>query len=353
MPEVDSGALVLYGGGDDRPIVYPDGDKMIYRASAVGDCLRALVAAGLQYEALPDPAYLTRAAAEGNLHEPDIVDKVLGMGLEDTGAQDELDVQVVRNQVYLRGHMDGNLHGAMVKVVPHLREGSPVPLQSDEHAVLEAKTMSRRIFEEWQRGRFGVKVRYAYQVSTYMYGAGRAVGKDFLPALYAVKRRDDGFMEYTWIPEPPIKWERIRKRVLDAERWRLRGELPPCDIDRQWGCAYWFLHEEDDGEMAPVVSVSDEIKGMLAEILPVYRDAKDREKAAKLEADEMKDRIHQLMDQATKVDVEGYTVSWVTQHREKTDYKRMIADMGITDEQLAKYKEPFVVEYPLVKEKKS
>ncbi len=341
--------LALYGQGDDRPIVYEENGVAVYRASAVGECLRALVAARMEYQPAKDPEYLTRAAAEGNLHEPDIQQKVRDMGLELIEAQDQVEVPIIKDRVVIRGHVDGIVTGDMLgKLVPNLRKGSPLPKETDMKAVLEAKTMSRRVFDEWERGRFGAKVRYAYQVSCYMKAQGD------VPAIYAVKRRDDGFMEYTWIDKPPIPWERIKWRVLESERWARRFQLPPCDVDRQWGCAYWFLHEEEDPGAVDDLPIDEEMLMILEDLAPVYRDAKDREKVAKDEANEMKDRIRELMMGKSRVDLKDFIITWVTQQRMSFDYKLLLEEIkqGLEiDRTLERYQRPYTVEYPLVKER--
>ena len=84
---------------DNRASAYREGDISIYRASAIGSCTKALVAAMLGYKE-DRPAFthniLTNAAKEGNLHEDAIVAE-----LQDTygwrvwASQDIVEEQVI------------------------------------------------------------------------------------------------------------------------------------------------------------------------------------------------------------------------------------------------------------------
>lgn len=331
---------------DNRPIVYYEGDNVIYRASSVGSCVRALVAAGLEYEPVETPDYLSRAAAEGNLHEADIQNKVRAMGFQVDDSQPEIQIEIT-DGVFLRGHMDGIVTGpAAENLVGKLRNGSPQPDPNVNQMVLEAKTMSRSVFDSWKKRRFDSKPAYAYQVTAYMKATG-------LPALYAVKRRDDGLMEYTFLPETPVPWETVEAKILKAEEWRLKGELPPCDIENTWGCAYWYLHEEDDDITNPADDLSETSKRLLAQIAPKYRDLKNIEKEAKSEAAQLKPQIHTLMGGFDTVEVDGWRITWVVQERTGWNMDLLVADVaeGDFDKTLDRYRTTFTVEYPLIKKK--
>ena len=65
--------------GDDRPNVYLDDttDKWVYRASSLGNCVKGLVAARLQYEAFPFPDWLLEKFEQGNAAETMLIKRFL------------------------------------------------------------------------------------------------------------------------------------------------------------------------------------------------------------------------------------------------------------------------------------
>lgn len=320
---------------DNRPDVYEDGDVTVYRASSVGQCVRALVASGLGEEeafGAERKALLERSAAEGNLHEDAVRERLVSEGWDVVSTQEEVEIPVVPG-VIVRGHTDGVL------------------AQGPFQVLLEVKSMSTKQFDKWIKKGFREFVKYAWQITCYMQA------HPGLNVLYAVKRREDGMIDRTIIPhdEPPIEWKKIKSKILTAESWRRRGELPPCDVKNQWGCPFWYLHEEDgvaEGEIP-----DDETMVLLQSLLAEYAALKEREQIGDEAADKRKYEINpELMNlipgdyvhvevggETYKVTKSGQTRSWVDLDGMREDGHGPLLDS---------YTKTKKITYPLVKKVK-
>ena len=250
---------------DDRGIGYREGNHSIYRASGIGYCLTRIVAYMLDYKEAPGQfqnKILTDAAREGNLHETSIIDRLIEDGYRIDETQTEVELQIFP-RVYIRGHTDG----------------IAFPPRAQKPRALEVKTMSKDRFKKWigsgkdtaERMASGAWDRYAWQISTYMHILN-------MPAIYVVKNRDSGRLEIDELKVPPIPLAEIQKKVIAAEKWRKRGELPPCVAASgdQFFCPFPFLHEdtsgfgvEPDNELEPI---DDAQRGLIAALADEYDD---------------------------------------------------------------------------------
>lgn len=246
---------------DNRPSVYVEDDKVIYRASSVGDCTRALVASSMGHEERRGKEVnelLSRSANEGNLHEDAVRQLLVKEGWEVLGEQDVTEVRVLPG-VFIRGHTDG------------------VMLSPDgEEMLLEVKTMSTKQFAKWQTGQFKQFPKYAYQISCYMRGHRG------LDVMYMVKRREDGMISRLVIPgdEPPVSWGKVAAKVALSERARKKGDYPKCDVANQWGCPFWYLHDEVDPEDG-LTDLSDDEIVIIGDLAQGYLELKALEEAGK------------------------------------------------------------------------
>lgn len=228
--------------GDDRPSAYREDKLSIYRVSAMGGCLTALVASILEYE--PDRAswaeeVLGVSADEGNYHEPDILrrlredEKMRVWGGQDQGGE-QLEMNwMILPGIVLRGHPDGF---------------AKLPRGRKEHLV-EAKTMSENVYKKWvlypdfETALLSPDfIKYGWQISGYMLNYG-------MPAVYAVKNRNTGKMVWAVIDAPLISEKQIKKKLIQAEKWRMRGEPPPCmgDASERGFCEFPYLHAGEFG----------------------------------------------------------------------------------------------------------
>ncbi len=248
---------------DDRGIGYREGNTSIYRASGIGYCLTRIVAYMLDYKEAPSQfqnTVLTDAAREGNLHEGSIIDRLIEDGYRIDETQTEIELQVYP-RVLIRGHTDGIVY----------------PPRAQKARVLEVKTMSKDRFRKWERSGKDTAERmasgdwtgYAWQISAYMLTLN-------LSAIYVVKNRDSGKLLVDELKVPPVSLPEMQAKVIAAEKWRKRGELPPCDAlsGDKFFCPFPYLHEdtsefgsEPDDELEPL---DDAQRGLIAALADQY-----------------------------------------------------------------------------------
>lgn len=319
---------------DNRPTAYEEPPNMIYRASGAGDCVRYLVASALGYEDQRNrdhQALMDRSAEEGNLHEEAVVKKMEEEGWDVYGQQDEINVQVIPG-VFLRGHREG------------LRS------QNDIEQLFEIKSMSTKQFTKWQNHGFESFERYAWQISIYM------KAHPGLDVEYIVKRREDGYVSTRTIPadNPPVPFSVIRKKIVIAEKYRRKGQLPPCDVQNQWGCPVWYLHDEDETE-EEAQELTEAEKEILAELVMDYRRLKAIEEKGK-EAEAARKQINpQILNMLGKLDQTEF--KWdghkyrVTRRRgggKKWDQDKLIELIG--EDRLDEFKSSYRFQYPIITE---
>lgn len=307
---------------DDRPDVYldPELDAWVYRASAAGNCVRALVATALSYDSVRSDhmtGLLERTAREGDLHEDDMRKQLEAEGHVFSDVQTEVLVPVVKGSVYLRGHVDG-----VIESGPRLRDGVP--------AVWEAKSLSTYQWDKWmakgkdgEPKRFTTNLRKAGQIATYMEAFP---GHD---ALYQSKRRDDGTIDTFLFSEPPVPFRAIKKKILIAESYRRRGELPGCDIPEnlRWGCDFFYLHDE---EVLASDEVDEEVLAALGELVTEYDRLRSIEQAGKAAEETRKKELNpemvSLVGAHPYIEVGGFRVSVVSYDSTYTDWKAVEAE---------------------------
>ncbi len=318
-----------------------DGDIMVVRASALGSCVRALSAYGRYDEVIPlqRKQLLDRTSKEGQLHEGSVIDHLISEGYDVSEAQGTVNLTVIRGRVEVRGHIDGSIPG----------EG-----------VVEIKTMSKSRFDDWQRHGLSAFPKYQWQLAAYMYGwadqhLSEGVGfggTDWRqPALYVVKRRDDGLIDIKTISHPPISFQDIRKKLVQVYRHRQAKTLPDCDItgNEQFWCPFPYLHEEDVVDM----DLPDETILALEELAKKYDEMREIQKLGD-KAGEEKSAIGkemlELMDGRDKAEIAGFRIVRVKQVRETVDMALLKSDMDPAE--LAKYQGTNRVEYAKVTKRK-
>lgn len=310
-------------------------NPVIYRMSASGDCVRALVAKQYEHEEVrweDTKKLLERSADEGVLHEKAVKDKLIADGWEIFGEQDEYVIQILPG-VLLVGHGDGFAR------------------KDKGTFLLEVKSMSSKQFAKWISKGFDNFPRYAAQITSYM------TANPKMDVMYVVKRREDGLINTTFIEaqRTPIPFKTIKSKILTAERYRRKGDYPPCD-ENTWGCPFGYLHDEDV-EGGASAELTEEMEAVLSDLVRLYREFQVREKDGEEAADERKMKIVPSMmnilgaNDLVEVEVDGkmWTVRRTRQDRKWIDLDRLRADMG---EEIKKYEENRPIEFPVVREKK-
>jgi len=308
---------------DNRPIAYREGDISIYRGSGVGSCVKALVAAMQGYEENRSEftdRIMSAAAAEGNLHEPAVVEALKEMGWKVGHQQDQVDIKIVP-RVFIRFHPDGI--------------GRPPRARKDR--VIEIKSMSKTRYKKWLSYPDAATalvspefIKYGYQISSEMHFYA-------MEAEYVVKNRDSGELNIQHLKTPPISWSQIRRRIIEAEKWRKKGELPGCDVDaaEKFFCPFPYLHDdlpfapEEDDENAPVDSVTQAVIVGLAE--HHHRLSKDikRGKMAEEERKDVNKRINELVPKGMTVVAGGFKVLGSGNTRSYLNTGKLAEKLGI------------------------
>lgn len=302
----------------DTNIAYVRDDGAVaIRASALGKCSRALWAALEGVEKVAPSDSTERVFAEGHLHEEALIQQFEFEGTKVTGNQVKVELWVIPKKLVIVGHIDGF-----------------IPDQNDPDGkamrLWEAKSMSRKAFDDWMRGRFEYREGYAWQISVYMFGTGWP--EDIVGTHYTVKRRDDGVID-TWLfDEPPKTMKEIKQRAISVyAAWRSH-EMPACDVEgsQRFFCDYWFLHDEEVGDTktsssgVPVDEVPF-LDGLLAE----YHELGVMENATRKRKKELKEQLGEThRNGRMEFGSDHFTVEITTRTRETIDKARVKAEMG-------------------------
>lgn len=227
---------------DNRPSRYEEDGRIIYRASALGSCMKSLVALGLGMTPVDWPDWLYRKFQEGIDGEPVVVD----MLRENWRIVDEeeghyyqwhdgqLFVEVpVGTRVVIRGH--GDAIGTCYKTPVY--EYGESEWETGDKRLIEVKCCSAEYARVVLRT---LPLMYKVQVSVY----GGFYGLPIMLVI-GVKDKDGKVVNILsqMIDEPPMTMAQVKQRVMQIESWIGDGELPDCDY-RQWPCAFPYLCDE-------------------------------------------------------------------------------------------------------------
>lgn len=254
---------------------------IIYAASALGSCSKALVYDRLGVTAEPPPDWLQKAYDEGNDNEQRVIDLLelqkvwrvvdkarlleagytFGEWMEDRQKDYSDQVRVnaaVLPGIVVRSHLDGVVEMA-VRPEGWTREVDYVGVQR----VLEVKAFGDSYWEKWKKeGIFGFP-GYMYQVAAQMKGTG-------LGCVFAVGHKDkDGVVfevGVEYIDVLPVKWLTVIQKIKAIEDViGDRIENLPCEKPLMYPCPFYKLHEpdeipmvEDDTERRLVISLAEE-----------------------------------------------------------------------------------------------
>lgn len=269
---------------DNRAIVYAENDKIIYRASSVGLPLRCLTAARTGYDALPPPEYLANAAEAGNRAEVIVKAQLRVEGYKISGEQGVIELEVLPG-IIVRGHMD-----ATHCVLP----------DTTEDRILEVKSMSERVFNEWLTYGFERFHTYAAQVSVYM--AARQS-----QAVYAAVNRDSygGELELDVriLRDYPVSIPSIIDHIAQVEEAAKDNILPQC-TGAKYQCPYNYLC--DANEMM-LEEVEDGTEAMLIDLGDQYSHLLDLEEEVKSQKNALRDEIRVALAGREEVAVPGFS----------------------------------------------
>ena len=207
-------------------------ETVVYRASSVGACERALLATARKYERRQHPEWFDAVLDEGRRMEPHI-DAIWQneTGVTVVGGQDIVELYVGEidgRDVIIRGHIDGRIDG-------------------DRHTLVEYKKFRPSTWGKFLQQGVEVNVNYPWQVSVYMY-AGMFDNVMFVGGLYSPEQ--DRIVEVAEfrLTNPPIPLAAIRRKVARIERM-INAGFDPCDDGVEckasmYPCPYFYLHDD-------------------------------------------------------------------------------------------------------------
>lgn len=215
---------------DKRPDRYLENGRVVWRASAIGACVRALVAEQIGMTPEPVPQWMLEKWAEGVAGEPVVLGmlkdrwRIVGEGEGWHLVWDDGQVLVempVGEKVIVRGHCDG--------------VGTKYINGDGRRRVLEVKCVSRGFAEDIRRT---LPPRYMWQCSVY----GRGLGMDVVLVL-GVKDDDGRVVSVEEIDAEIVGAAAVKLRVIGLEQCIEEGVLPPCSY-RQYPCPFPELCED-------------------------------------------------------------------------------------------------------------
>lgn len=276
--------------------------KIVYRASSLGYCDKALVAARLNHTPSPAPAKLQATFDAGHDAETWV-----NTQLHLTYQQDSVRLDIPGTDACVIGHIDG-------------LEALPPPLLR----VAEIKSQSPREYDRWTEDswtRDPLWRKYAWQVSVYMHATGNARGDRAELALVRVRRpgpcdcdpdpgssyihktdcNSDHRFTVRVYTKPFHTLPEIYARVQYLEELAANELLPACTANNAFGCPFFHLHEDDTEWLD-----DDEID----EACEDYAEARTDRDLADARVKVAKERLTKILGGPRKVQTRRYRVTY-------------------------------------------
>ncbi len=281
---------------EQKPIAYLEGETLVFRASGLGNSVRALTLALRGYEPSPPPPALQRAFDAGNRLEDQLLERaeyVLGQQVAHRQEQFTLPID---DDVAIRGHIDGRT------VAPQ-----------GQGWLVEAKALGPELFDSFSRNELFERMPgYAYQVWAQM-----VAYHDRL--LYIVGPKKDGkvtnleIVQKVYTVPPPVALEVQAKLAAVREHYR-RGTLPEACDCKGW-CPYSYLH--------PAVDTDDDLATELQDLATTYTEAKIQRDAADEMMEGARARMAKLLEShgVDKAVTPTYAVTKYQRTNMSYDYK--------------------------------
>lgn len=201
----------------DGAIVQVAADQIVYRASGLGSCTRALVAARQGYEAGGVPEKLQKVYDAGNQVEPIALAGYTGV----VSQQKQVELHISQ-KIMVVGHLDGmRVHAEILEV-----------LEVKSQSALEWAKPSIRDSSFWHH--------YKWQFSVYILASGCR--------LRCVRwNRETNEIKEEVFNVPPLTMSDVRSRVIQVElAAHVDAKDLTCDRD-DFGCPYFAqLHERKE-----------------------------------------------------------------------------------------------------------
>lgn len=230
-----------------HPIVSVYPDRVIYRASAVGGCLRSLYAARLEYNRKSIPDKFQSIFQRG--HEIENITKSIlhQKGWTITSTQEEVSLEL------------GECNGKKIIIVGHIDFFSAASSFDDvltTNILTEVKGFGKDLLSKYlSHGiTFESFPSYAYQISIYAHALKTF---NYRYIIYDKTRTDlsedhpDRLIISTH-NHPPISFTQIYNRVMSIEDSISTRSMPACT--NSYPCQYYYLHDEKETSLITTVT---------------------------------------------------------------------------------------------------
>ena len=369
----------------DKPAVYYEGEDMVVRASALGNCLGNLIRSGVGQTPEPPPEFMLGRFRQG--HELEEFGVKYAKGIEGCRVMDDWEMEehwvchpdpatgdlqptyeVPCKGGLIRGHADFG--------VWFTHDEAGTPLDSPVPGLGEVKHLGEGMAYTLANKGVSHFRPYSYQLSGEMIGGeasdmtrpeGDQVG--WLPVLYVIGVKPESKAEDVIDPtdvtyshkvyaDPPMTVGQLKLRFLQVKAGIEGGELPDCDY-AQFPCGFYRDHDgqkvwEKDGAL----DASD--LGIDTEILDAFAGTRDRGVQLENEGKEQKKKaaqaITELLDRHGQKGITVHGKNWevkdiVQGKTGRLDVKKLCEGEGLDlADMKAKYTgEGYEVRYPKVK----
>ena len=298
----------------------------IYRMSGAGHCARNLWAERTGVEGIAKPSWLNEAAEEGKEQEHIVKRRLIreGWQIEEGGicekckkefkeVREGIHVEVIAGNIRLIGHMDGYAAKDGVK------------------RILEVKSMSQYEFDRWMKGKFEEFPVYADQLTCY----NKADGNN--KSLYAVKNRNNGYLDITLLDNPPSDFKTIIQNIGRSTSKEMPNSNPDFNLLTCKRCAYKKLC------VKPIEEMSVQTKAVLTKACNLWREGNTEAENGNTKINIAKETLmeHALATNLDKFIVNELAISLIK--RNYTGYNRKKLEEMFTEKQL----KPAFVDKPI------
>lgn len=280
---------------DDRPARYVEDGNVIYRASAVGGCIRSMVAMARGIKPTPHPEWFQEVLDEGTNAEKRIMELAgnyrsgngapQGIALDGRfGAQREVELLVGHidgKNVIIRGHTDG------IGIMPGM----------GEQYVVEAKKFRPSTYGKASREGAAYTEYYSWQLSIYMLATG--LNGLWVAGLFDPNVKTVNQVKCHVYVRPIVDLATIKQKVAKVERLINEGYGPDeVECSGNYPCGFWFLH---DGKEEAVAWELDTDDPEVCDVVRRYLDVEDALKTEKSIVTRLENEKKELVKQLRKV----------------------------------------------------
>lgn len=299
--------------GDNRPARYVDPDgSIIYRASSLGSCERALVAHARGLTPMPHPEWFQEVLDEGTQFE----DEIRRMWARDPLSVASAEYKFV-DQVELELKvMDGPGRGVIVR-----SHTDDLAIHGNQAILREYKKFRPSTWQKFVSQGVECNQNYPWQVSA-MWHALLQQGCDDITCEFVGGQLSEAggvllHVEPKILHTPPIPLKAIIKKVGKVEALIDEGYDPsevPCT--KQYPCGFWKLHDPEPEVEVHQVADGDEAQAWAAwhTEQQIVKTAEQMLKAAKERRQRAMDALVAAAPNAKKFERDGAVLTRITSH---------------------------------------